>query len=182
MSPLGAHVLHLTAEYWPYARTGGLGEAVRGLALYQARAGIPVVAVLPLYRAVRETGVELEPSGDAFDVPVGPRRERARIWKVAGQRANEPRILLVEHEEYFDRAGIYGEAGADYPDNGRRFGFLSAAVTQKLPQLVSGRPLIHAHDWHTALAPIYLRTVYRGRAQYDQAGCVMSVHNAGFQG
>lgn len=182
MGPLGAHVLHLTAEYWPYARTGGLGEAVRGLALYQGRAGIPVLAILPLYRSVKEGGANIEPAGDAFDVQVGPRRERGRLWTVSGQRAGEPRILFVEHEEYFDRPGIYGEAGADYPDNGRRFGFLAAAMVQQLPQLASGTPLIHAHDWHTALAPVYLRTVYRGRPEYDRAACVLSVHNAGFQG
>ena len=32
-------VVHLTAEYWPYARSGGLAEAVRGIARYQARIG-----------------------------------------------------------------------------------------------------------------------------------------------
>src|SRR5438309_416090 len=34
-------VAHLTAEYWPFARTGGLGEAVSGLATCQAAAGLP---------------------------------------------------------------------------------------------------------------------------------------------
>ena len=32
-------VVHLTAEYTPFARTGGLGEAVRGLAEFQHAAG-----------------------------------------------------------------------------------------------------------------------------------------------
>ena len=47
-------VVHLSAEYFPYARTGGLAEAVSGLASFQHRAGHRVVAMLPLYRSVRE--------------------------------------------------------------------------------------------------------------------------------
>ena len=48
-------VVHLTAEYWPFAQAGGLAEAVRGLAEYQASKGRSVSVILPLYRAVRET-------------------------------------------------------------------------------------------------------------------------------
>ena len=35
--PFEGAVAHLAAEYWPYARTGGLAEAVRGIAMQQAR-------------------------------------------------------------------------------------------------------------------------------------------------
>src|SRR5258708_6451687 len=34
-------IVHLAAECWPWARTGGLGEAVASLATYQALAGLP---------------------------------------------------------------------------------------------------------------------------------------------
>jgi starch synthase len=41
-------IVHLTAEYAPYARTGGLAEAVNGLATFQARAGAAVVVYVPV--------------------------------------------------------------------------------------------------------------------------------------
>src|SRR5436305_1470795 len=44
-----APVVHLVPELSPYARTGGLGEAVASLAKYQAASGIPVTVFLPLY-------------------------------------------------------------------------------------------------------------------------------------
>src|SRR5881397_1592078 len=59
-------VVHLTAEYWPFARTGGLGEAVSGLASFQAAAGMPTTVVLPLYRQVRATAPSLERAGPPF--------------------------------------------------------------------------------------------------------------------
>src|SRR2546427_7622367 len=56
-------VAHLTAEYWPFARTGGLGEAVSGLATCQAAAGLPTTVFMPLYQIVRETTPSLERTG-----------------------------------------------------------------------------------------------------------------------
>ena len=47
-------VLHLTAELWPFARTGGLGQAVADLADHQAASGMETHVVLPLYREARE--------------------------------------------------------------------------------------------------------------------------------
>ncbi len=46
-------VLHLTAELWPYARTGGLGQAVADLAAYQVRSGVQASVLMPLYRMAR---------------------------------------------------------------------------------------------------------------------------------
>ena len=61
-------VVHLTAEYHPYARTGGLGEAVRGLAEFQCRAGVDVSVLMPLYRTVRDEAPDLHPVGNPFPV------------------------------------------------------------------------------------------------------------------
>src|SRR6476620_9217556 len=64
-----APVVHLVPELSPYARTGGLGEAVASLAKYQAASGIPVTVIMPLYSAVRERA-EIRPLGAAFAVAV----------------------------------------------------------------------------------------------------------------
>ena len=177
--PIG--VVHLAAEYWPFARTGGLAEAVSGLACFQAAVGHPTTVFVPLYRSVRETGAKLKPLGTPFTVVVGPRQENARLWQLTGA-GKGPRVLFVEHHSYFDRAGIYGENGMDYPDNPNRFAFFCLAALQALPQFASERVVLHAHDWHTALAPVFLRSVLQGNPCYDRAGVVLSVHNAGFQG
>lgn len=177
-----AHIVHVAAEYWPFVRTGGLGEAVRGLATFQARTGVPVTVFLPLFRAVRLGGHPLVPAADPFEVRLGERRESARLWKLAGEGQGDPRIFFVEHEGYFDRPGIYGEDQADYPDNDLRFSFFPAAVLQALPRLAGGAVLLHLHDWHTALGAVYLRVLHRGDPFSDGLPVVLSVHNGGFQG
>ncbi|HXE58678.1 MAG TPA: glycogen synthase [Gemmatimonadales bacterium] len=191
-APLVSHdgrpvtVVHLVAELAPYARTGGLGEAVASLASFQAKSGLDTVIVMPLYRAVRAAAPDLEPVGDSFDVPVGARVEEARLFRVADRRIADarrsPRLYFVEHVEFFNRGGLYGENGLDYPDNARRYAFFVLAALAALPRLADPPVILHAHDWHTALAPVYLRSRFAGDPYARQVATVLTVHNAGFQG
>jgi starch synthase len=174
-------VAHLATEYWPYARTGGLGEAVRGIARYQAERGAAKVVFMPLYKSVRDAFPDLKACGEPFPVPVGPRREMARVYQNTTGLDN-PRILFIEHEGYFGRDGIYGDARGDFGDNHIRFAFLCRAALEWLPKVSPGETILHAHDWHTALAAIYLRTHLRGHRYYDGVSTVLTVHNAGYQG
>src|ERR1041385_8044702 len=67
-------VVHLAAEYYPYARSGGLAEAVANLARYQSAEGTRSLALLPLYRSAREAAGPLVPPGG----PVPVRRHGRR--------------------------------------------------------------------------------------------------------
>ena len=174
-------VVHLTAEYWPLARTGGLGEAVGGLAALQAASNIPTTVLMPLHRAVRARTTELDPVGDPFMVEIGPRKEVASLFQLAGTSGG-PRVFLLDHPNYFDRPGIYGSDGSDYADNARRFAFFARASLAVLPTIAPSAEILHAHEWHAALAPAYLRAVLAGHPYYDRLAVVLSVHNAGFHG
>jgi starch synthase len=178
-----APVVHLVPELSPYARTGGLGEAVSSLAKYQAASGIPVTVIMPLYSAVRER-TEVQPVGPPFAVTVGPRTETARIYEPAQPpNAGSPRIYFVESEEYFDRPGLYGNDAGDYVDNAQRYALFTRAVLVALPHLLPVPPsILHAHDWQTALASVYLKTEFMGDPYYEGIRAVLSVHNAGYQG
>jgi starch synthase len=173
-------VVHLAAECWPFARTGGLGEAVASLATYQAAAGLPTTVVMPLYRAVRKVVKQFEPVGEPFDVPLGPVVESARLMRPRG-RVRGANVLFIEHPAFFDRPQLYGEGG-DYPDNHRRFAFLSLAAVAALPRIAPGAAILHAHDWHAALSLVYLRTAFARHPYYRHVPAVLSVHNAGYQG
>lgn len=181
-------VVHLAAELAPFARTGGLGEAVSSLAHAQAMNGLTTLILMPLYRQAAEAAGDLEPAGEPFPVVVGPRTEEGRLYESRALKGNprqgKPRILFVENARYFDREQIYGDSRGDYPDNHRRFAFFCLAALNALPTVAQAPVLLHAHDWHTALAPVYLR-VYDGapdRGFYRATSSVLTVHNAGFQG
>lgn len=174
-------VAHLVSEYWPYARSGGLAEAVRGIASFQAKSGVGTYVFMPLYRRVRERTEGLREWGEPFEVRLGPVTTQARLWTV-DEPDPAPRVFFVDHPGLFDRDGLYGEHGSDYPDNHLRFGFFARAVLEALPGIAKGPLVLHGHDWHTALAPVYLRTLLADDPWYARIATVLSVHNAGYPG
>lgn len=177
-------IVHLTAEYSPYARTGGLAEAVMGLANFQCRAGATVVVFLPFYRSVRDVAPDLAPVGRPIRLDLGFRSEEVRFFREirAGGAAPGPKVVFIDAPEYFNRAGLYGENGRDYADNARRYAVFSRAVLDAIPRLIARPVLIHAHDWHTSLALMYMRVYGTLREQYARTPTVLSVHNGGYQG
>ena len=42
--------------------------------------------------------------------------------------------------------------------------------------------MLHCNDWHTALAPVFLREFYQGLPLYERVKTVFSIHNIAFQG
>src|SRR5690349_8752288 len=64
-------IVHLTAEYSPFARTGGLAEAAMGLANFQTRGGHSVVVFVPLYRSVRDHAPDLAALGRPLHIDLG---------------------------------------------------------------------------------------------------------------
>ena len=130
-------VLLAAAECSPLARTGGLGEAVAGLAGALRRYGTDVTVVIPRYRHLAGLGVELG----------GASAARA-VWRV---ESGDVPVLMVDDPECFDRPGIYGpDPGSGYDDQWRRFGRFSVAVRN----LADGYDVLHLHDAHTGPAAL----------------------------
>ena len=185
-------VVHLSAELAPFARTGGLGEVVSSLAAYQAAAGLNVSIVVPLYRQIRERFANLEPVDDPFVVQVAFRNHGCQLYRLPAADAVEiiamrgnappPSVYFVDNRELFDRPGIYGDAGGTYADSAQRYAFLCAALMRILPRIARAPLILHAHDWHAALAPAYLRTWYANSDFHRDVSTVLTVHNAGYQG
>ncbi len=179
--PSSYPIVHLSSEYLGLALTGGLGEVVRRVGEMQVARGHPVTAFRPAYRSVHENAPTVRPWREPYTVALGTRTETIRMLEVV-EDGDGPRVLLVDHPEFFDRPGMYGEAGEDYSDTHLRFALFSRAVVAALPLVSDEPPLVHAHDWHAALAPAYARTLLAGDPYFDATAFVLTVHNAGYQG
>jgi starch synthase len=83
----------------------------------------------------------------------------------------------------YDRAGVYGEDGVDYPDNARRYGVFARAVAEAARQRArAGNPfdVLHVHDWPSAMAAYLLR--YGPEAGSIPTKSVLTIHNIAHQG
>lgn len=166
----------LSSEALPFAKTGGLADAVGGLAKALARQGHDVRVVLPRYYQIDRDDLRRFPG--PLGTPIGPRE----LWSAVLETQREARYYFLDHEELFGRDGVYGPAGEQsYPDNLSRFAFLCRGALQ-LCRYLSWKPdLLQIHDWPGALASVLLR----GSDDYPdfaEVPTVLTVHNARYQG
>ncbi len=171
----------VTPEAVPWAKTGGLGDVAGALPVTLAARGFRVTLVLPYYRAGREGDPAVEETGKTLRVPVG---RGALEVVVLRARGTPPGLetLLLRCDPLYDRPGLYGEKGRDYPDNAERFGVLAAAACEIARTLDPPPQLIHAHDWQAALVPVLLATRYREDPVLRQVRTLLTVHNLAYQG
>ncbi len=163
------------SEALPFSKTGGLADVLGALPVALSRLKWDVTLVTPRYR-----GVEVEAPVDRFAVTVGGVVTDVTLHEAPlGDRA---RALLVEAPGVFDREGLYGIGNADYPDNPRRFAVLVLAALEYATRQ-SWRPVVvHAHDWQTGLAPVYLKSRYASHPVLGGVPAVFTIHNLAYQG
>ncbi len=173
------NILFVTSEYHPVAKAGGLADAVASLAQALRITGDSVQVVLPLYSSAHESGLSLERLPIPLGVPLGVHEEWVGIHTA---ELTGVTLFFLEHQELFQRGGIYGpEAARPWEDNLRRFALLSRGALQLALALDLRPDVIHSNDWPTALVSTYHHLFYR-QTQLAAATTVFSIHNLGYQG
>lgn len=167
--------LVVAGEAFPLAKTGGLGDAITGMARALRELGLPLMVLLPAYRGVRERLERVRAVAHLHDMPGGDAALTAGHCPKSGLD-----FLLLENDALYDRPGIYlDENSCEHADNAVRYAALAHAalrVAGGLPGVP--RPnLLHAHDWHAGLVPLLLR-------EYgpSEVKSIMTIHNLAFQG
>lgn len=166
-------VLFCASEIVPLAKTGGLADVAGALPAALAERGVEVRLAMPGYRGVSVPGAAFR---GPVTVSLGGERVEGRVSEGMLPGTTLP-IWLIDQPSFFDRAGLYGEGGTDYPDNLARFTFFSRAVLQFLGASGWQPDVIHCHDWQTALIPVVLRA--EGRRDVPT---VFTIHNLAYQG
>ncbi|HCM26814.1 MAG: glycogen synthase [Treponema sp. GWB1_62_6] len=177
-------ILMTTSEAVPFAKTGGLADAVSALSLSLAALGHDVRIVMPRYYPIDRAKLELIEG--PLGVPVGWGEEWAAIYRttlpVPAGTEHEVPVYMVDHENFFGRDGIYGiPSEPDFADNPRRFSFFSRSVFQLCRKLGWYPDIFHAHDWPTALVPVFLKHGER-TGPFGKSSSVFTIHNIGYQG
>ena len=169
-------VLFASAEAAPFVKTGGLGDVAGSLPASLNEAGAETIVMVPLYRTIPARFKDQMEFITSFYVSLGWRNEYCGLKRLVH---NGVTYLFVDNERYFGRDYPYG-----FFDDGERFAFFSKAITESIQYLPDGftPDILHCNDWHTALAPVFLRELYQGMPKYENIKTVFSIHNIAFQG
>lgn len=169
------HILLVTPEARPFAKTGGLADVCGALPPALARLGHHVTLVLPRYR-----GIKIGAKGRDVSIPLG--RQHYAVRFVEQPVSDGVDAMFVDAPDLYDREGLYGDARGDYRDNAFRFAVLSRAALEYVRQLERPVSVIHAHDWQAGLVPVYARTILAGDPVIGRIPVVFTIHNLAFQG
>ncbi len=168
-----------SSEFAPLAKTGGLADVTAALSAYLDSSGHDIRVLLPFYSSIDTSGLDVHPVEflQNLEMQVGPHRIR---WSVdaAGIKGKKLGIYLLRCPPLYDRSGIY----APGPDEHIRFLFLTRAAIEMCQHMGFAPDVFHCHDWHTAMAPLYLRTMYAWDRLFANTKTVLTIHNIGYQG
>lgn len=167
-------VLFVAAEAIPFAKTGGLGEVVGSLPHALKKQKLDVGVMIPKYGLIPEEMKQEMTHLTDFTVNLGWRSQYAGIDYL--EYKGIP-FYFLDNEFYFKRGGIYG-----YYDEAERFVFFCRAVLESLPHLDFQPQVLHCHDWHTGMIPLFLKSLYSGNEYYERIKTVFTIHNLKYQG
>src|SRR5256885_932560 len=163
-------ILFASAEAYPLAKVGGLGDVAGSLPKALKALGHDVRIVMPRYGMVQAPREEVV----QFPVHLGDANHEAGLRTA---RIGQVPVYLIEKPDLYDRPKVY-----EYDDDGKRFGFFCKAILDLLPAADFWPDVIHSNDWHSALVPAFLRSRYAHDPRFQRIGTVLTIHNLLHQG
>lgn len=170
-------VLVVTAEVYPFAKTGGLADVSAALPRALSELGMDVRVLMPAYPQALANAAEI--------------REIARLGTVLGfggtrlletflPQSRVP-LWLVDCPDLYNRCGgpYQDLEGMEWPDNAQRFALLNH-VAAGIANEPGGRwkpDIVHANDWHAGLLPLLV-----DRKVPVRPAVVLTIHNLAYQG
>ena len=170
-------ILFLASEVAPLAKTGGLADVAGSLPQAMQKKGVDIALCMPKYQTI-DIDAELI---DTLEIDFPKATYKGRIFKSTLPDSTIP-IFFIEQNQFFLRDGLYNEAGKDYPDNLLRFCFFSRACLEVIRRGHYSADIIHANDWQTAMAPVYLKSLYADVEELARVRSLFTIHNLAYQG
>jgi starch synthase len=167
-------LLHVSAECYPVAKAGGLGDVAGALPKYLTHIGHITKLVMPMYRTKFLYAHE-------WNVVHKGYTNLGNWWFEFTVIKEKTNILgfdlyLLDINGLLDREKVYG-----YDDDSERFTAFQIGVLDWVSTWKHEPDIIHVHDHHTALIPFMVKYCYR-YAGIKSIPTVLTIHNAEYQG
>jgi len=159
-------ILFVAAEMAPLVKVGGLADVIGSLPKTLVQLGHDVRVMIPRYGSIGLDGKETLPVVERFDIHIG----RLKRQIAAEMLDSGLKVYLVRGDEFEKVEEPYGRGEL------QRFLIFCRAVTEILYKIEWQPDIVHCHDWHTALVPLWLK---KGSSSYVT---FFSIHNLAYQG
>lgn len=173
-------VLHISAECYPAAKAGGLGDVVGALPKYLNNIDIETAVVIPKYQTkwLNQQNYKTVYQDSA-------RLHHGQVHFAIEEVVSEDlgfQLFVVNIPGKFDRPGIYNDTnGHGYGDSIERTISFQNAVLLWLRQFWEKPEVLHCHDHHTGLIPFMVKYCpeYESLANIPT---IFTIHNGAYHG
>lgn len=176
------NILHVSAECYPVAKVGGMGDVVGSLPRYQCEEGTRAAVAMPKYdnEWIRNNQFDTLYEGKA---PLEGQYFNFKIQLERNEQLGFP-LYVIDIPGRFDRPNVYLDPATDegYEDEFQRFLSFQIALLDWIANRDREFPdIVHCHDHHTGLIPFMMSHVYR-YGDLQNVPSVFTIHNAEYQG
>jgi len=177
------NVLFIASEADPLIKIGGLGDVAGSLPLAlkklttqaDSTVDLDIRLALPYYSQLKKTALAPKKVGD-FSLPTEEDPLKVTVYEMD---LNGIPLYLLDSALIDTDAPVYG---TDFKADAKKFIFFSLACLH-LPHLLNWRlDILHANDWHTAIAVHELSVLAKTDPFYQHIHSIISVHNLPFMG
>jgi starch synthase len=173
-------VLHISAECYPAAKAGGLGDVVGALPKYLNEAGLSTGVIIPKYRLKWFEGKAFQAVYRGV-VRLHNQHIPFSIQQFTGKSLGFP-FFVADIPGLFDRPGIYADPdGYSYNDETERYLSFQQAVLQWIVNSPGQPGLLHCHDHHTGLIPFMVKHCPEYQSLRN-IPTVFTIHNGAYHG
>jgi starch synthase len=167
-------IIHVSAECYPVAKAGGLGDVVGALPKYQNELGHLAKVVMPMYKTpfLYEHEFEVVHKGS---FGMGSSWINYTIIKEKTNVLGFD-LYLIDINGLLDRQKVYG-----YGDDVERFTSFQIAVVDWLSKWNHQPDVVHVHDHHAGLVPFMMQNCFAYK-HLATIPTVLTIHNAQYQG
>lgn len=167
-------IIHVSAECYPMAKAGGLGDVVGALPKYQNKLGHIAKVVMPMYRTKFLYNHEFEVVHKGAFGMANYWFEYTIIKEVTNVLGFD--LYLVDIYGLLDREKIYG-----YNDDTERFVAFQIAVVDWMSKWHHHPDIVHVHDHQAGLVPFMMQNCFAYK-NLSSIKTILTIHNAQYQG
>lgn len=180
MSKQRINILFIASEADPFVKIGGLGDVAGSLPIAITKISdeniiFDIRLVIPFYGAIKKKFPNIKKLCD-FQVNTGSLTIQASVFE--HQLEGMP-VYFIDGSPIIEEAPVYG---SNFVADAEKFVFFSLACLE-LPRILKWKiDILHANDWHTALAIHQISTLSKSRPGFSDIKTILTLHNLPYMG
>ena len=176
-------ILYICQQIMPYLAENEESGLCRQLSQAMQEHGNEIRTFMPRYGCVNERRNQLHEvirlSGMNLIINDD---DHQLIIKVSSIPSARIQIYFIDNDDFFSRKAVLtNEQGEEFEDNDARMMFFARGVLETVKKLQWRPSVVHCHGWFSAIAPLYLRNMFKDDPVLCGAKIVVSLYEDKFK-